>query len=198
MWIAAGRSARPVFAPAAPGYTAGMIRSNHYEAAFEAFLRDRRVGFVVIDEAKRSTLAAVAVKSLDFVVVDAAQLVVDVKGRKFPSGGRGGTTWQNWAEEADVDGLTRWAAHFGPGFRGVLAFVYQIQPPYALPADTPDLFAFRNETYLMRAVDVAAYRPHMRPRSKSWGTVHLPAAAFRRIVRPFSDFLTPAAEPVSP
>jgi hypothetical protein len=166
-----------------------MIRSNHYEAAFEAYLRDRRVGFVVIDEAKRSTLAAVAVKSLDFVVVDAAKLVIDVKGRKFPTGTRGGSTWQNWAEEADVDGLTRWAEHFGSGFRGVLAFVYQIQPPYTLPDTTPDRFAFRNETYLMRAVEVGDYRAHMRPRSKSWGTVHLPTAAFRRLVRPFSDFL---------
>jgi hypothetical protein len=166
-----------------------MIRTNHYEAAFEAYLRALGVGYVPVDEAKRSTLGETDVKSLDFIVVDAAKLVVDVKGRKFPSGSKGGKTWQNWAEAEDVDALTRWAEHFGPGFRGVLAFVYQIQPLYALPDATPDLFAFRNETYLMRAVGVGDYRDHMRRRSKSWNTVHLPVAAFRKLVRPFSDFL---------
>jgi hypothetical protein len=107
-------------------------RSNHYEAAFEAFLRDRRVGFVPVDEAKRTFLGDSDVKSLDFIVVDAARLVVDVKGRRFPGGPAGNPrkVWQNWSEEEDVEGLARWAAHFGPGFRGVLAFVYHIEPPF--------------------------------------------------------------------
>lgn len=166
-----------------------MIRTNHYEAAFEAYLRHLGVGYVPVDEAKRSMLGDTDVKSLDFIVVDAARLVVDVKGRKFPSGSKGVGTWQNWAEAEDIDALTRWAAHFGPGFRGVLAFVYQIQPPFALPPGTPDLFAFRADSYLMRAVAVDDYRAHMRRRSASWNTVHLPTAAFRQFVRPFSDFL---------
>ena len=77
----------------------------------------------------------------------------------------------------------------GPGFRGVLAFVYHIVPPFALPADTPDAFAFRDANYLMRAVAAADYCKEMRQRSRRWCTVHLPAAAFRRLVRPFSEFL---------
>jgi hypothetical protein len=168
-----------------------MIRTNHYEAAFEAYLRKLGIGFVAVDEAKRSMLGATDVKSLDFIVVDTAKLVVDVKGRKFPSGSKGTTTWQNWAEAEDIDALTRWAIHFGPGFRGVLAFVYQIQPLYALPDSTPDLFSFRNETYLMRAIAVSDYQQNMRRRSPRWNTVHLPVAAFRKLVRPFSDFLQP-------
>ena len=172
-----------------------MIRSNHYEAAFEAYLRAHGVAFVATDEAKRSVLGDTDVKSADFIIVgpDTARLIVDVKGRKFPSGSgdKVNTTWQNWAEEEDIDALGRWAAGFGPGFRGVLAFAYQIQPPFALPESTPDLFTFRADVYLMRGVEVAAYREHMRPRSRSWGTVHLPAEAFRRIVRPFSEFLVP-------
>jgi hypothetical protein len=172
-----------------------MIRSNHYEAAFEAYLRGRGVAFVATDEAKRSVLGDSDVKSADFIIVgpDTSKLVVDVKGRKFPtgSGDKANTTWQNWAEEEDIDALGRWAAGFGGDFRGVLAFAYQIQPPFALPEHTPDLFTFRADVYLMRGVEVAAYRRHMRPRSKSWKTVHLPAEAFRRIVRPFSEFLMP-------
>jgi hypothetical protein len=51
------------------------------------------------------------------------------------------------------------------------------------------VFAFREETYLMRGVAVADYRAAMRTRSPRWGTVHLSAAAFRGVVKPFSQFL---------
>ena len=168
-----------------------MIRSNHYEAAFEAYLREKRVGFIAIDEAKRSILGKQNIKSADFIIVgpETAKLVVDVKGRKFPSGTKGGKTWQNWAEEQDIDGLARWATEFGSPFRAVLAFVYQIHPPYELTPGTPDLFTFQKRSYLMRAVGVAEYRKHMRVRSPKWGTVHLPVQAFRSLVLPFSEFL---------
>ena len=44
-------------------------RNNHYEAAFEAYLRACRVPYVAVDEAKRSLLAGGdSVKSLDFIV----------------------------------------------------------------------------------------------------------------------------------
>ena len=176
-----------------------MLRSNHYEVAFEAYLRARGVGFVAVDEAKRSVLGDAAVKSVDFIVVgpDTAKLVVDVKGRKFPtgSGAKAVPAWQNWAEEEDVDGLGRWATHFGGDFRGVLAFVYDIHKPYELSEGTRDVFAFRDHTYLMRGIAVADYRTHMRPRSAKWKTVHLPVAAFREVVRPFAEFLTPPVTP---
>ena len=171
-----------------------MKRDNHYEAAFEWFLRDRGVGFVAVDEARRTLLDDADVKSLDFIIVGPhdAKLVVDVKGRLFPgtSGGKPRKVWQNWAEADDVDGLGRWAEHFGPGFRGVLAFVYHILPCVELPPDTPDLFAFRDKVYLARGIDVAEYRVRMKRRSPRWNTVHLPAADFREIVRPFSLFFT--------
>jgi hypothetical protein len=168
-----------------------MDRSNHYEAAFEAFLRDRRVGFVPVDEARRTLLGDADVKSLDFIVVDSARLVVDVKGRRFPGGSADSPrkVWQNWSTEEDVAGLARWAAHFGPDFRGVLAFVYHLEAGFRVPADTPDLFEHRDQTYLMRAVGADEYRAAMRTRSPRWGTVHLSTADFRRLVHPFTHFL---------
>jgi hypothetical protein len=172
-----------------------MNRDNHYEAAFEAYLRAAGVGFVAVDEARRTLLGDAGVKSLDFIVVGPtdARLVVDVKGRKFPGGAPGKPikSWQNWSTEEDVDGLARWAGVLGPDFRGVLAFAYRIVPPFALHPETPDLFTFRDATYLMRGIDAADYRAAMTRRSTRWGTVHLPAAAFRRLVRPFSEFLRP-------
>ena len=167
-----------------------MIRSNHYEVAFEAYLRDLGVGYLAVDEAKRTLLGDTDVKSLDFVVVGpkTAKLVVDVKGRKFPTG-TATSSWQNWTEEEDISGLLRWASTFGPEYRGVLAFLYQIQAPYVLPKGTADYFSFKNERYLLRGIDVAEYQKHMRVRSAKWRTVHLPMQAFRTVVKPFSKFL---------
>ncbi len=172
-----------------------MIRSNHYEAAIEANMRAKNIGYVAVDEAKRTRLGTTDIKSVDFIVVgpESAKLVVDVKGRQYP--GRSGSTinktWQNWTEAEDIDGLERWATEFGTAFRGVLAFVYHILPPFVLPTNTPDLFSFRNGTYLMRGVAVAEYKQTMRVRSPKWGTVHMPMESFRRSVRPFSHFLGP-------
>src|SRR5439155_1646923 len=46
-----------------------MRRDNHYEAAFEWYLRDRGIAVVPIDEARRSYLDADEIKSPDFIVV---------------------------------------------------------------------------------------------------------------------------------
>ncbi|WP_439622886.1 HYExAFE family protein [Gemmata sp.] len=173
-----------------------MNRDNHYEAAFEAYLRSRGVAVVAVDEARRSYLDDESIKSPDFLVVGPhdARLVVDVKGRRFP----GGTAehprmvWQNWVEREDVTALERWAVRFGPGFRGVLAFTYHVLPCVELPEVTPDVFRFRDQVYLMRGVCAGAYRAAMKQRSPRWGTVHVPTAAFRELVKPFTHFLRPA------
>lgn len=170
-----------------------MKQDNHYEAAFEAYLRSRGVAVVPVVEARRSYLDHAEVKSPDFLVIgpDDAKLVVDVKGRKFPGGPAGSPRkmWENWSTREDIDGLLRWAGRLGDGFRGVLAFVYEVLPVVRLPEDTPDLFAHRDRLYLARGVDAADYRDHMTARSPRWGTVHLPADDFRRLVMPFSAFL---------
>lgn len=43
-------------------------RDNHYEAAFEAYLREVCLPYVAVDEAKRSRLSDGSLKSLDFIV----------------------------------------------------------------------------------------------------------------------------------
>ena len=171
-----------------------MDRSNHYEAAFEAYLRAGGLCYVAIDESKRATLDDEPVKSLDFIVYGPgdARLLVDVKGRRFPSGKpkhRPKYTWQNWVMAEDVDGLVRWEQRFGPGYRGLLVFAYHILPAVELPLMTPDLWRWRGKAYLFRAVPVEDYRREMRVRSPRWATVHLPGAAFREMVRPFQAFV---------
>ena len=172
-----------------------MKSDNHYEAAFDAFLRERGAAVVPVVEARRSYLDPGEVKSPDFLVVaPSAKLVVDVKGRKFPGTGKGGKSrhvWHNWCEREDVVSLERWAERLGEGFCGVLAFVYLLAPEVELPAGTPDQFAFRHRIYLMRGVFVTDYRAHMKTRSPRWGTVHVATDDFRELVKPISHFLAP-------
>jgi hypothetical protein len=177
-----------------------MDRGNHYEAAFEAYLRDRRLGYVAVDESRRASLEDEPVKSIDFIVygLDGARLLVDIKGRKFPGGadGKPRFTWQNWAFRDDVEGLQRWESSFGSEYRGVLVFAYFIAQNVELRRGTPDVWVWKGRRYLMRAVAVDDYRRHMRVRSPSWGTVHLPMAAFREVVRPLRELTHPQEVPV--
>jgi hypothetical protein len=170
-----------------------MDRGNHYGAAFEAYLRWHRICYVAVDETRRSMLGEESVKSLDFIVHGGpdARLLVDVKGRRFPSGppDRPRRVWECWSEQDDVDGLERWAERFGTGFLGLLVFTYHLGPEVELPPDTIDLWTFHGRRYLFRAVEVSDYRRHMRVRSPKWKTFSLPSAVFRDLVRPLDDFL---------
>lgn len=82
-------------------------RDNHYEAAFEAWLRGLRVPYVAVDEAHRVARGAKTLKSLDFLVSPPAEngtgvkWLVDVKGRQFPTAGR--QFWRNWSTRDELD-----------------------------------------------------------------------------------------------
>lgn len=74
-------------------------RDNHYEAAFEAYLRQRQIPYIAVDEAKRALVAGgESIKSLDFIVSapGGGAWLVDVKGRRFPSGDDQKQYWKNF------------------------------------------------------------------------------------------------------
>ncbi|HEX8323782.1 MAG TPA: HYExAFE family protein [Tepidisphaeraceae bacterium] len=162
-------------------------RTVHYEAAFEAFLRERKTPYVAVDEAKKALFANAKLKSFDFVVYSQAgpNLLVDVKGRMARQTA-GGRSYQTWATERDVEDLLQWQQVFGEGFKAVLAFLYWIDPPL-LPE--PGAFEFRDRWYLLMGVDLAEYRDHMRRRSAKWETVSLATADFRQLARPLESWL---------
>jgi hypothetical protein len=169
-----------------------MDRSNHYEAAFEAYLQWHRLCYVAVDETRRAMLGESRVKSLDFVVYGpyGARLLVDVKGRRFPGGKpeRPRRVWECWSTQGDIDGLARWTELFGPGYEGMLVFAYWLDPQLPLPPDTKDLWTWRGRRYLMRAIAADDYRQHLRVRSAKWRTVSLPGPVFRALVRPLHHF----------
>src|ERR1700722_5584247 len=96
-----GRRWRRACSPATRNFP--MDRSVHYEAAFEAFLRERGIPCVAVDEAKRALFANAKLKSFDFVVYskNGPNLLVDVKGRQARNkSGRSG--FETWTTEQDV------------------------------------------------------------------------------------------------
>src|SRR5262249_37940020 len=138
------RRARPPLAEV----TAMANRANHYEAAFEAYVRSLRVPCVAVDEAKRALFGEEGVKNPDFLLYPrwSPNLVVEVKGKRGKDA-RGRRPWENWVTTDDLDGLVRWQAMFGPGFRSILAFVYA-EPPQPFPLPSGDsAFAFRHLVY---------------------------------------------------
>ena len=163
----------------------------HYEAAFEDHLRQRGLPYIAVDEAKKALFAGAKLKSFDFVVYrpTGKNLLVDVKGRKLSPGpsGKSGSL-QNWTTREDIDDLRQWQEIFGDGFSAMFLFMFY-WPGTPETAPFPDLLSFQQKWYGMLAISVEDYRTHMRPRSEAWGTVHLPSADFRRLAKPFEEWL---------
>jgi hypothetical protein len=171
-----------------------MQRRHHYEQAFEEYLRDRRIPYVAVDEARKALLpaprlacdegsispAAVPLKSFDFVIYgERGNLLAEIKGRRV------GARLESWVTQDDVDALTTWEGLFGSGFSAAFVFIYwcEEQPPAPL---FEELFEHRGRWYAIRVVRVADYAAAMRLRSPKWRTVHLSTADFERMSRPLA------------
>ncbi len=174
-------------------------RDNHYEAAFEQFLRDRGVPYVAVDEAKRSLLSdGGSLKSLDFIVSGTAcendgamrptRWLIDVKGRRFPSGDIQKQYWKNWSTRDDLQSLAQWEKLFGSDFRGLFVFAYDVLGDRS-PLPVEELHEFRGSAYGFIAVPLLDYAGHARPISPKWDTWAMPAAEFRRYARPLTALL---------
>jgi len=170
-------------------------RNIHYEAAFEDYLRARGWPYVAVDDAKKAVFAGAALKSFDFLVYSSSgpNLLVDVKGRKFPdSGGPRKSTasraWENWVTRQDVEGLREWEKVFGQGFVATLVFAYWLQgPPQRAPFQ--DVHVFRQKHYAFVAIPLEDYLTSARPRSAKWQTIAMPTADFCKTARDVAAFL---------
>ena len=167
------------------------IRSNHYDVAFEAYLRAIRVPYVSVDETRRALLQGTSLKSMDFIVhpPGGENLLVDVKGRRFPTESVSGRQlWKNWATEDDIRSLLRWEESFGDGFSATLVFAYHILGP-EWEAQHEQCWEFRGRTYAFYGVSVRDYAALMKRCSPSWETVAVRADEFRELRTPFRQFL---------
>ena len=166
-------------------------RHNHYESAFEAYLLDRRVAYVAVDEQRRSRIVGGSLKNVDFLVspADGATLLVDVKGRRFPSGVSHPQYWRNWSTWDDLRSLARWQDQLGAGAIALFGFVFHVAGERS-PLPAAELFPHRGRQYAMLAVRAVDYIRFARPLSAKWQTVSMPTAAFRQAAVPFDDLLS--------
>lgn len=171
-------------------------RDNHYEAAFEAYLRARTVPYVAVDEARRSLLAdGQSIKSLDFIVSSprTAVWLVDVKGRRFPSGDDTSRHyWKNWSTQDDLCSLAQWESLFGANFRGLFVFAYHVLGDRA-PLPQEQLFEHHGGLYGFVGVKLSDYAAGCHRISPRWDTVAMPTNEFRRLARPVDELLCVSA-----
>ncbi|MEM6329394.1 MAG: HYExAFE family protein [Planctomycetota bacterium] len=175
-------------------------RRNHYEAAFEAYLRQERIAYVAVDEQRRSLVGDGSLKSLDFIVSPAGdppagrhnptRWLVDVKGRKFPSGVKQPQYWRNWSTGDDLRSLQRWQQEFGGGFTAALVFAYQLTAERA-PTPPEQVFYHRGTPYAFVGIRLADYAADARTLSPRWGTVSMPVGQFRERAEPLLDLFCP-------
>jgi len=170
-------------------------RSVHYEAAFESYLQAKGWPYVLVDEAKKTVFADSAIKSFDFLVYSSTgpNLLVDVKGRKFPDSARPASgapsrAWENWVTREDIDSLREWERIFGGDFVAMLVFAYWLQgPPQRSPFE--DVHFFRRRHYAFAAIALGDYVEAVRPRSAKWQTVSMASGQFRRLAADLATFL---------
>ena len=173
-------------------------RCNHYEGAFEAYLRARRIPYLAVNEARRSLWGDVSLKNLDFVVSpasDSTRWLVDVKGRHFPAGERK-QYWRNWTTADELSSLGRWESLLGASFNGLLVFAYLVRGELApLPAER--LFTFRGAQYGFLGIRLDHYLSCARVISPKWETVAVSAERFRALARPVDELFSTVQLPAT-
>lgn len=190
-------------------------RDNHYEVAFEAYLRQRTIPYVAVDETRRSltTPAPLAtgadspppqsLKSLDFIVSPSSPTdrgcrswLVDVKGRRFPTG-RSKQYWKNWSTADELRSLAHWERLFAGQFQALLVFAYNVVGDQApLPAE--QLFEFRGSLYGFLGIRLDHYAGWSKTLSPRWQTVTIPAKQFRALARPTDELFGISPSPRLP
>lgn len=163
-----------------------VLRRNHYDAAFEAYLRKQRIPYVAVDEKRRALAKDASIKSLDFIVYasQGPNLLIDVKGRTEISPNQSQSRrWENWATLEDIQGLQQWQELFGNDFVSGFVFAYQL-PENSISNSLEKLFEFRGSLYAFYLVKIDEYRQKMKPRSESWQTVFLHQQDFHELRKP--------------
>jgi len=151
-----------------------------------------------VNERRRSLIAQGSIKNLDFIVSpsDTVSLLVDIKGRRFPSGNRHKQYWKNWSTEDDLLSLARWQTKIGPTSCALLVFAYHIVGEKS-PLPPEQLYQFRDERYAFLAVRVTDYVQFSRTLSRRWHTVAMPAKLFRQAAFPLEQILGPCPSPTA-
>jgi hypothetical protein len=157
---------------------------DHYEKAFESWLKDNGIQYLAVDQQKRAAFSKSKIKSFDFLFYapDSNAYIAEIKGRKFTS--KTFTAFgslPNWVTIDDVKGLESWTEIFGKNYQGLFIFVYNLEN-IDVDADGREIFEYRDKRYVFMAVMLDDYKNGVTIRSKKWATVHLSAEYYKNCV----------------
>ena len=175
-----------------------MVAGNEYEWAFGNWLAEKGVGFVPVNQQRRSVLSRSRIKSFDFLLYPegSGPIIAELKGRLFKGTSLAKMTGlECWVNIEDVRGLLGWEKALDVGGRdghlqgtAWFIFAYKLEN-IDVETDGKDIYQFACDRYVFYAIKAADYREFMKVRSPRWKTVTLPAARFRQLAIPAGDLL---------
>jgi len=171
-------------------------KANHYELAFEDYLRGRGLTYIATSEERRALTVGGPddprkIKTPDFIVTTSRRenAVIDVKGKQLPYVDRKTpNAWENWLKGEDLEALAFWEDSFGRNFISLIVFAYWIrEQKYSKFFDY--IHKFGGRKYGLLALSRAEYEKYSKLRSVRWNTFSIPIRIFRRIARPITDYI---------
>ncbi|MEJ5260535.1 MAG: HYExAFE family protein [Anaerohalosphaeraceae bacterium] len=170
-----------------------MESPNVYEAAFEAWLAERKISYRSIPQGRRREPERPK-KRFDYLLCpeSSVPILAEVKGRTFEGQslvGRRGL--DGWTTRLDLQGLQQWEdmfVRYYPGCRAVFVFVFCLKQP-DVDADGLEVFVHNGRRFVFLAVEAGVYRACAIQRSPKWRTVTLKAEDFRRCTVPLEVYL---------
>ncbi|HEG43765.1 MAG TPA: hypothetical protein ENH94_06945 [Phycisphaerales bacterium] len=175
-----------------------MVAGNEYEWVFGNWLAENGVGFVPVDQQRRSVLSRSRMKSFDFMLYPSGSgpIIAELKGRLFKGRSLAKMTGlQCWVNIEDVRGLLGWEKALDVTGRdghlrgtGWFIFAYKLEN-IDVETDGKDIYEFGQDRYIFYAIKADDYREFMKVRSPRWKTVTLPAEKFRQLAIPAGDLL---------
>jgi len=171
--------------------------ANHYERAFENWLRDHRVRYVRSDEHKRLGPPSGSVKNFDFLLYPRAdrKVIVEVKGRTFTGASLADRTGlECWVTADDIESLQVWRQALGPDHEAVFVFAYRVAR-MDVDFDGYEALSVGADRYVFFCIRLDDYVRHMKGRSPKWHTVTLCADDFRQWATDLASFLLPSNDP---
>lgn len=157
---------------------------NHYERAFESWLKDNGIQYLAIDQQKRTAFSRSKIKSFDFLfyTADMRAYIAEVKGRKFS--GKNFSAFgslPNWVTDDDICGLENWIRIFSGQYAGLFVFAYDLEN-IDVETDGREIYDYLGRRYVFMAVRLADYLDGATVRSRKWKTLHLSAEYYKNCV----------------
>ncbi|MGI6401943.1 MAG: HYExAFE family protein [Thermoguttaceae bacterium] len=175
------------------------MQKNRYEVAFERYLRSIRRPYLSNRQERRFLLPdGLTLKNFDDIIQrrPGDNWIVDVKGRRFPSGRTSKRYWKNWTTRDDLFAMLRWEEILNAGgcqYRDRSAFVFAyLVVGNRLPLPEKRLFHDGGERFAFFIVPVKTYLSEARLISPRWQTYEMPAARFRKLAVPLDEFFDDA------